>query len=55
MKPKIIWLFKNDVVFWIFFMMLCAVMTLYIIKKEDIKITINFGETYGNKVITIGK
>lgn len=44
---------KNDIVFWIFFAVLFIMMGLYMLKKEGIKITIELGETYGNKIIRI--
>lgn len=48
MLNRVIWFLKNDVVFWIFFLMLSSVMFAYILKKEDIKITITFGENLPN-------
>lgn len=44
---------NNDIVFWIFFLILTATMISYVLKKEDIKITITFSKPYNNKVVTI--
>jgi hypothetical protein len=44
---------KNDTVFWLFFIVLCFLMLTFIMKKEDIKVTITLSEPYDNKVITL--
>jgi hypothetical protein len=53
MREKAIRFINNDAVFWIFFILLCLVMGAYILKKEDIKITVTFSEPYNNRVINI--
>jgi hypothetical protein len=53
MFKKIIWFIKNDVVFWIFFIILTIGMVAFVLKKEGIKITITFSEPYNNRVIEI--
>ncbi|HLC87509.1 MAG TPA: hypothetical protein VJG66_00450 [Patescibacteria group bacterium] len=53
MLKKIVWFLKNDIVFWVFFTVLCLVVGLYILKKEDIKITVTFSQPYNNRVVTI--
>jgi hypothetical protein len=51
---RLVWRFiNNDVVFWVFLIILSLIMGAYILKKEDIKITITFSEPYNNRVINI--
>lgn len=53
MRENLLRFIQNDAVFWIFIIILSLVMGAYILKKEDIKITITFSEPYNNKVINI--
>jgi hypothetical protein len=53
MYKKVIWFLKNDVVFWLVFVVLTIGMVMFVLKKEDIKITITFSKPYNNRVVTI--
>lgn len=43
----------NDVIYWIFLTILIIFMGFYILKKEGIKISVTFPESYNNKVVNI--